>query len=301
MVTMVGLRSSFGLRRQRATLMVAVVAAASCAAGFEELIALTTGGWSWVELAQSATRNCFFALLLVGAVAVVGAPRARPVAEPARTQPRRDPVSADQLVRELSAINHIANELGMSGEVGRDGDCKAFDYLDCIRWGLANYVLRADRTRRLVNPPSLLVEVAVAEDVDGDLSRATGAVQTRADELAGQVRYTNTVVPEWLVAHRVALANPCYLDSNALFDRYRHGEMDPSAIAEDPLYLLICHLHDVLEVVEDSGELDDPALDHLQAQLTLPLRAVQHEVEATMAYQAAAIGLTRAVARVRAS
>ena len=47
--------------------------------------------------------------------------------------------------------------------------------------------------------------------------------------------------------------------------------------------------------------LDDPALDHLQAQLTLPLGAVQHEVAAAMAHHAAAIGLSRAVARMQAT
>jgi hypothetical protein len=216
--------------------------------------------------------------------------------------PRGGPARADQLARELSDITDVADELGALPPAGRRGDSwdGAFEYLDSMRWSLANYVLRGDRTRRLMNPPSLLVEIADVEDIDDELVRVARTLRTRASQLASQVRYTNTVVAEWLVAHRVALANPCYLDSNLLFDRYRHGELDPSAIAEDPLYLLVCHLHDVLESVEESGDVDDPALDHLQAQLTLPLHAVQQEVNAAMAHHAAAIGLTRAVARMRA-
>jgi hypothetical protein len=199
-------------------------------------------------------------------------------------------------------MSDVADELGSICEAGPLGDRDgAFDHLDSVRWSLAGYVLRGDRARRLVNPPSLLVELVSVEDTDDELVRAARTLRTRASELASQVRYTNTVVAEWLVAHRVTPVNPCYLDSNLLLDRYRHGELDPSAIAEDPLYLLICHLHDVLESVEDSGDVDDPALDHLQAQLTLPLQAVQREVNAAMAHHAAAIGLTRAVARMQAS
>jgi hypothetical protein len=73
------------------------------------------------------------------------------------------------------------------------------------------------------------------------------------------------------------------------------------SIAEDPLYLLICHLHDILEAVENGGEVEVPALEHLKAQLTLPLRAVQQEVAAAMAYSAATIAVTRAVAKVQAN
>lgn len=314
MVTMVGLRRSFRRPHDRgsapspsertSTLAIVAVIAALCAAVLEELIALSAGSWSWVALAQSAMRNGFFALLLVGAVARVRAPRSQPAHESATPpRPRRATVSAEHLVRELSDITEVAGELGLIGtaahpDEGWDG---AFHYLDSMRWSLANYVLRGDRTRRLVNPPSLLVEVVAVEDTDDEFGRAARTLRTRADELCRQVRYTNTVVAEWLVAHRVAPVNPCYLDSNLLFDRYRHAELEPSAIAEDPLYLLICHLHDMLEAVEDSGEVDDPALDHLHAQLTLPLRAVRQEVAAAMAHHAAAIGLTRAFSRTQAT
>ena len=209
---------------------------------------------------------------------------------------RPPPPLADQFARELSDIADVACELGHVGAGSRpgDGSDRAFDYLDSMRWSLANYVLRGDRTRRLMNPPSPLGELDSVGDTDDGLVRAARTLRTRTGELAGQVRYTNTVVAEWLVAHRVTPVNPCYLDSNLLLDRYRRGELDPSALAEDPLYLLVCHLHDVLESVEDSGDVDDPALDHLQAQLTLPLRAVQHEVAAAMARQAAVIELTKA-------
>ncbi len=326
MVTMVGLRRS--IRRLHArksvpapkpdthdrtvarlcartsTLAVAALGGALSAAVLEELVALSADAWSWAALAQHATRNAFVVLLVVWAVAQTRAQRPLPArAATTPVRPRHAAVSTDQLARELSDIRDVADELGAIGERGRPGDASdgAFDHLDSIRWSLAGYVLRGDRTRRLVNPPSPLVEVVAVEDTDDEFGRAARTLRTRADELSRQVRYTNTVVAEWLVAHRVAPVNPCYLDSNLLFDRYRHGELEPSAIAEDPLYLLICHLHDVLEAVEDSGDVDHPALDHLHAQLTLPLRAVRQEVAAAMAHHAAAIGLTRAFSRTQAT
>lgn len=210
-------------------------------------------------------------------------------------------VSADELARELSDIARIADELGLTGECGAAAD-NAFDYLDTVRWGLADYILRGDRIRRLVNAPNPLVELADAEigHTDTALSRTARALRARADELAAHVRGTNRVVADWLVAHRVAIVNPAYLDSNALYDRYRRGELDPATVSEDPLYLIVCHLHDVLEATADWDDADGPALQHLRAQLTLPLRAVQHEMVAALAHHAAAIGLARAVSRLEA-
>jgi predicted DNA-binding protein len=213
----------------------------------------------------------------------------------------RRPASAEQLARELAEIADIADELGLIGDAGAaEVADSAFDYLDTTRWSLADYVLRGDRTRRMVNAPNRLIDAALAERSDGDLERAARALRSRADELSEQVCRTNTVVARWLVAHRVAVANPCYLDSNVLFNRLRHGDLDPSAISEDPLYLLVCHLHDVLEAVDEWDDADAPALQHLRAQLTLPLRVVQDEMVAAMAHHAAAIALARAVARLEA-
>jgi hypothetical protein len=303
MVTIVGLRRSIGVRsasRIRPTNN--RIAARLRESPAALTITLATGGWNWTALAQSVTRTVSSALLLAGVVALLRTPRVQHQPRGAVNQPaNRAQVSTDELIRELSDITDIAGELGLIPNAGRRDESwdDAFEYLDSIRWSLANYLLRGDRTRRLMNAPNLLVEIGSSDD-DG-LSRAASALCSRADELAGQVRYTNTVVSDWLVAHRVAVANPCYLDSNALFDRCRCGEFDPMSIAEDPLYLLICHLHDILEVVEDSGEVEVPALEHLKAKLTLPLRAVQHEIAAAMAYSTAALGVTRAVAKMQAN
>lgn len=212
------------------------------------------------------------------------------------------PTVAEQLARELSDIADIADELGLLDDpaVASDAADSVYDHLDTTRWSLADYVLRGERTRRLVNAPNALVEAAVAEHTDRALDRAAQLLRDRADDLAEQVRVTNTVVARWLVAHRVAIVNPCYLDSNALYDRYRYGDLDPEAVSDDPLYLLVCHLHDVLEAVGEWDSGDSPALQHLRAQLTLPMRAVQHEMVAAMAHHAAAIGVTRTLSRLEA-
>ncbi|MCP9273042.1 hypothetical protein [Mycolicibacterium arenosum] len=213
----------------------------------------------------------------------------------------RRPTVAEQLARELSDIADIADELGLLDDpVAAPETESVYDYLDTTRWSLADCVLRGERTRRLVNAPNRLVDVAVAEHADRALDRAAGLLRDRADDLAEQVRLTNTVVARWLVAHRVAIVNPCYLDSNALYDRYRYGDLDPEAVSDDPLYLLVCHLHDVLEAGGEWDGGDSPALQHLRAQLTLPMRAVRHEMVAAMAHHAAAIGVTRTLSRLEA-
>jgi hypothetical protein len=326
MITIVGLRRSFGirsivagddgrprvrrlgtrmaarLRASPATLTIALVVAALVSALLEQLITMATDDWSWIALAQSGMKNVPFALLLAGVVALGRAQRTEQAPTGAVNLPaRRAQVSTDELVRELSHITNVAGDLGLIPEAGRPEECwdDAFEHLDSIRWSLANYVLRGDRTRRLVNAPNLFAELS--DDSGDDLSLAACTLRTRADELADQVLYTNAVVSDWLVTHRVAVVNPCYLDSNALFDRCRLGQLDPTSIAEDPLYLLICHLHDVLEAVEDADDVEVHGLEHLRAQLTLPLHAVQQEVAAAMAYGAAAISVTRAVARTQAT
>ena len=214
------------------------------------------------------------------------------------------PASPEHLARQLSDladITDIAEELGLMGDIGLGDTAETvFDYLDATRWSLAEYALRGERTSRLVNAPNPLVEVAIDDQAGGALDRSARAIRSRAAELAEQVRHTNTVVARWLVAHRVAVANPCYLDSNLLLNRHEHGDLDPSALSEDPLYLLVCHLQDVLDAADRRADVDGPALTHLRAQLTLPLRAVQHEMVAAMAYHAAAIAFARAVSQLEA-
>jgi hypothetical protein len=207
----------------------------------------------------------------------------------------RRPTSAEQLAEELSDIAEIAEEVGEAATAD-----SAFDYLDNTRWSLADYVVRGERSRRMVNAPNRIVDAAVAQHADAALDRCARMLRERSEDLADHVQRTNTVVARWLVAHRVAIANPCYLDTNVLFDRYRSGALDPTAISEDPLYLLVCHLHDVLEAVDEWDDGDAPALQHLRAQLTLPMRAVQHEMLAAMAHHAAAMGVTRTLARLEA-
>lgn len=174
----------------------------------------------------------------------------------------------------------------------------AFDFLDTTRWHLADYVLRGERALRLVNAPHPLV--ATIGDADDSLTELARVVRIRADALAEQVRHTNGVVSRWLVAHRVAVANPCYLDSNALLDRYRRGDLDPVSVSEDPLYLLVCHLQDVLAAADEWDDPDARALHHVKAQLTLPLRMVRDEMALAVAHQAAAVELSRGLERLRA-
>jgi hypothetical protein len=198
----------------------------------------------------------------------------------------------EQLVRELSEIADVAEVLRMAIQTGfLVTEDVLFDQLDGVRWSLADYVLCGARTLHLLDET-----ISAAESLDhdhADVALARRALCTRARALSASVRKTNTIVARWLVAHRVAVVNPCYLDSTALFDRLRRGELDPSSISEDPLYLLVCHLQDVLGAAAPWSTDECRPLRHVRAQLTLPLLAVHDEVATAMAHHAAAVCLSR--------
>lgn len=270
------------MRRGRTTLAVTVAMSMAAAVATAEAFvgSWMTGmnGWDWIGFAQDVARNGVLALGVVGVVALLRMPR------PVREQPP-SAATTDDLVRELSAVADLADDLEaarITAPARRSPD-DTFEYLDAVRWSLANYVVRTDRTR-------MLLAAGIAH-----------SPRTGAEELARAVRHTNTVVAQWLVAHRAAVANPYYLDSNALFDRYRSAGCE-AMLPEDPVYLLVCHLHDVFEAFETddesghSGDIDGSLLEHLQVQLTLPLQAVHREVAAMMAHHTAALRAIRTTA-----
>ena len=169
----------------------------------------------------------------------------------------------------------------------------AFDYLDSVRWSLAE--LRAARR------PHPQAGECAASARRGSIGAARPHARRAhtshpGRRLAGQVLYTNTVVVGLAGRPPGRGGQPVLSRLQRAVRPIRHGRLDPTAIGEDPLYLLICHLHDVLEPARTPTSSTFPHSTHLQAQLTLPLRAVQQEIAAAMAYGAAAIGVTRAVA-----
>jgi hypothetical protein len=103
------------------------------------------------------------------------------------------------------------------------------------------------------------------------------------------------------MAHRVALPDPEYLDSNALLGRYRQLQIEPTSVSGDPLYLLTCHIHDILETVDNLGDLDHPLLDVLETQLVRILTAVDSEITTAQAFNTALISLVREVQSAEAA
>jgi hypothetical protein len=324
MITIVGLRRSFGfarepgsgrshtrrtcsrlaraLRERPAALTITLVAAAAMAALLEQAFSLATGGWSWIAFAQGAMKNASFALLLSGVAMLGRADRRQPNTQADTHRPcgRPEP-STDELVRNLSGIADVAEELELVEAAGQGLWDESVDVLDSVRWTLAHYVLRGDRSRRLMNVQDDTDAAGHGSEPCDELSAAACELRARATELASHVRHTNVVMADWLVAHRVAAVNPHYLDSNALYDRYRHGTFDPASIAEDPVYLFVCHLTDVLDSFEHGATPDHTAASHVRAQLTLPLRAMREEVSAAVAYGSAAVDVTRVVAKSRSN
>lgn len=200
-------------------------------------------------------------------------------------------------MRELSEIADVADVaegLRIAIQTGfRVTEEVLFDQLDGVRWSLADYVLRGARAFRMIDA-ARSADQLLAED-HADIALASRTLRTRGRALAECVRNTNTVIAHWLVAHRVAVVNPCYLDSTALFDRCRRGDLDPTSISEDPLYLLVCHLQDVLSAATGRSADEPRTLRHVRAQLTLPLLAVHEEVVAATAHHAAAVCLSAAL------
>ena len=171
---------------------------------------------------------------------------------------------------------------------------EAFVRLDDLRWLLGNYVIKGGRIRRLIALPDLLVSIDLLDPAGRRQRRPSLApFKYAADELLQRIRDTNVATVDWLMAHRVALPDPDYLDSNALLGRFDRLEVEPSSISADPLYLLTCHIHDFLETMESSGDVEHPVLDTLEAQLGRILATIESEITATQAFNAALLSLAR--------
>jgi hypothetical protein len=217
-----------------------------------------------------------------------------------------DPIRAERVAtdivelvqREVREITGLADHLyGMVDLDCREADLSGELYvrLDDLRWLLAGYVLHGHRIRHLVQLPALidaLVESLVTES-------AYAAARSAAVELLARIRDTNSAVTDWLLMHRVALPDPDMLDSNALLDRYSRLQTEPCCVSADPLYLLTCHLHDVLETADAVDDPDHPSLRVLEAQLGKPLAAVEEEIAAVMAFNAALATLARTLRLAR--
>ncbi|WP_319436880.1 hypothetical protein [Mycobacterium sp. RTGN5] len=182
--------------------------------------------------------------------------------------------------REIAELGAFAGYFDQSDSLGRhEGDMAddVFVRLDDLRWLLADYVLHGARVRRLVELP-VLVESGL---------RAVAA------DLLSSIRTTNEVMFDWLLTHRVVIPDPDFVDTNALLDRYRRMELEPHAISSDPLYLLVCLIHDALEAAEQFENVEDAMLERFEAQLTKPLAAIELEIAAAMAFNNALVGMFR--------
>ena len=195
--------------------------------------------------------------------------------------------------REIAELSSFAGYFEHSGVLGRhEGDMAddVFVRLDDLRWLLADYVLHGARVRRLVELP-VLIESILGSSADG--SDAQPGLRASADDLLSSSRATNEVMFDWLLTHRVVIPDPDYLDSNALLDRYRRMELEPQAVSSDPLYLLVCLIHDALEAAEQFENVEDAMLERFEAQLTKPLAAIELEIAAAMAFNNALVGTFR--------
>jgi hypothetical protein len=203
---------------------------------------------------------------------------------------------AHLLEREVGELTVLADQLyGIAGfarheeEVGED----TFVRLDDLRWILGSYVLKGGRIRRLMQLPNLLESIAVEANADTSVV----GVGSTATELLRRIRDTNSVTVDWLLAHRVALPDPDFLDSNALMDRFNRLQIEPTTVSGDPLYLLTCHIHDMLETTECLGAVDHSLLDRLEVQLAKPITALEDEIKAAMAFDSALLSAAHKVVR----
>lgn len=220
-----------------------------------------------------------------------------PSAEAVRPIPiSPDPADADWLPsvhREMAELSAFAGYFEQSDALVRhEGDMAddVFVRLDDLRWLLADYVLHGARVRRLVELP-VLVESVLGWSADGPDAQA--GLRAAADDLLSSSRTTNEVMFDWLLTHRVVIPDPDFLDSNALLDRYRRMELEPKAVSSDPLYLLVCLIHDALEAAEQFDNVEDAMLERFEAQLTKPLTAIELEIAAAMAFNNALVGMFR--------
>lgn len=264
------------------------------------LAAAVEGLGSWADFASAGVRN----LLVAGAVVLLTGGARTPVpsmpvpdspASPDTDRSAAGP-TADSLMemvrREVGELTTLADHLyGMADlarhepELGED----TFVRLDDLRWLLGSYVIKGGRIRRLAQLPDLLASC----DVRCRPEHTIDVVRVAAADLLQRINDTNTVTVDWLLAHRVALPDPDHLDSNALLGRYHRLDVEPMSISGDPLYLLTCHIHDILETVECVGDVEHPVLEVLETQLARVLTTVEDEITSAQAFNTALISLAR--------
>ena len=264
------------------------------------LAAAVEGLGSWADFASAGVRN----LLVAGAVVLLtGGARTPAPSMPVPDSPASPDTdrsaagpTADSLMemvrREVGELTTLADHLyGMADlarhepELGED----TFVRLDDLRWLLGSYVIKGGRIRRLAQLPDLLASC----DVRCRPEHTIDTVRVAAADLLQRINDTNTVTVDWLLAHRVALPDPDHLDSNALLGRYHRLDVEPTSISGDPLYLLTCHIHDILETVECVGDVEHPVLEVLETQLARVLTTVEDEITSAQAFNTALISLAR--------
>lgn len=268
------------------------------------LAAAFEGLGSWSDFVSAGSRN----LLIAGAVVLLaGGARISKSGSPVATRHldgsatvdtdrRAAGLTPDELQglvrRELAQLTTFADHLyGMMALARHEPEVseEAFVRLDDLRWLLGNYVITGGRIRRLAQLPDLLAST----DVRCRPEDRIDAVRTSAADLLQRVKDTNRVTVDWLLTHRVALPDPDYLDSNALLGRYDRLDIEPTSISGDPLYLLTCHIHDILETVECVGDADHPVLEVLETQLSRVLSTVEDEITSAQVFNSALISLAR--------
>ena len=97
------------------------------------------------------------------------------------------------------------------------------------------------------------------------------------------------------------MPDPDILDSNALLDRYTKMDAAPVTVSSDPLYLLTCHVHDMLETAEAFDDPDHPMLEILEGQLVTPLEAIDEELTAAQAFNSALVFAARSALSTEAA
>ena len=264
------------------------------------LAAAVEGLGSWADFASAGVRN----LLVAGAVVLLTGGARTPVpsmpvpdspASPDTDRSAAGP-TADSLMemvrREVGELTTLADHLYGMADLARHepelGEA-TFVRLDDLRWLLGSYVIKGGRIRRLAQLPDLLASC----DVRCRPEHTIDVVRVAAADLLQRINDTNTVTVDWLLAHRVALPDPDYLDSNALLGRYHRLDVEPTSISGDPLYLLTCHIHDILETVECVGDVEHPVLEVLETQLARVLTTVEDEITSAQALNTALISLAR--------
>ncbi|HEY5843022.1 MAG TPA: hypothetical protein VIU87_16455, partial [Mycobacterium sp.] len=264
------------------------------------LAAAVEGLGSWADFASAGVRN----LLVAGAVVLLtGGARTPAPSKPVPDSPASPDTdrsaagpTADSLMemvrREVGELTTLADHLyGMADLARHEPELgeETFVRLDDLRWLLGSYVIKGGRIRRLAQLPDLLASC----DVRCRPEHTIDVVRVAAADLLQRINDTNTVTVDWLLAHRVALPDPNHLDSNALLGRYHRLDVEPMSISGDPLYLLTCHIHDILETVECVGDVEHPVLEVLETQLARVLTSVEDEITSAQALNTALISLAR--------